>query len=826
MTSVDPRLLRTHTSWLRALALELAGEEHGAEDLLQDTWLAYLRHPDRPAPGSTRQWLGAVARNLARMRWRAAGRRAARERTRARPEGQAAPGEPAEREELRQLLWQAVMELEPVNREIIVLRFFDALPPREIGTRLGLGSQAVRSRLHRALASLRARLDGEYGTRSTWLAAVPPLLGQPLPELPLALGIAHTPLTLFMKTKLKLTVCILALAATASVAWWASPGETPPDVAGPPPTLGSPAQIQTPLERDRHPERVVLDGPAQHSTPADRIIVQGHVQDAFGQPVANVPVRFESRDLRGPGFVASEASPATQSDGAGTFVLTLPQAHGRVIAENEEWITLLDERIFGEDPGRDLRLIAAPRRSYSGIVVDDQGAPMHDVAVRAVMDASLLRGLRTGIPRSSTPSWESRTDRHGAFELRDVAWTTGTELAVRHGGYLPHREELPADSVHGLLLTLRRPDARIATLRGRVVDPAGEGIAEATLILGEQIVATDRAGQFVFRDGRTGDTILAAKRGFLPARHQLPVGEETTVPLVLVLDGAPLEISGTVVDADGNPIAGAEVWTRDGERLPRSSSHRMLEGLIGPPGNVMKSGLRQQTDGDGRFTLAGFTRRKYLLHALRPDTLEVVHLEGVEAGRDDVLFRFVGDSALRRVAGRVVTTAGAPVPGVRLYLGRTGEFGGRRFFVPLVVDTAVTDAEGTFVYESLCTDGTYLLPGGSAVSGAARLHLDQQVDLENIVIEVGVPRRFQVLLGQPEEADAIEVLDGDEQRLRLEILFELSSSTGPFADLAEGKSEVVTVDDRARWLVLRKNNREVRRVPIQLTSDEIQILRL
>src|SRR5688572_16135271 len=70
--------LLAHAAWLRRLALRLVRDAGVADDVLQDTWVAALRHPpDRTRP--PRQWLAAVARNVVRMRARGAARQGARD---------------------------------------------------------------------------------------------------------------------------------------------------------------------------------------------------------------------------------------------------------------------------------------------------------------------------------------------------------------------------------------------------------------------------------------------------------------------------------------------------------------------------------------------------------------------------------------------------------------------------------------------------------------------------------------------------------------------------------------------------------------------------
>jgi DNA-directed RNA polymerase specialized sigma24 family protein len=76
---VSPEELLTHAAWLRRLARALAGEGPGAEDAVQDTYLAALTTPparDRPL----RPWLATVVRNFLRRQHRTQSRRERRER--------------------------------------------------------------------------------------------------------------------------------------------------------------------------------------------------------------------------------------------------------------------------------------------------------------------------------------------------------------------------------------------------------------------------------------------------------------------------------------------------------------------------------------------------------------------------------------------------------------------------------------------------------------------------------------------------------------------------------------------------------------------------
>ena len=80
----EPDVLLEHRSFVCAIARALIGDEHGAQDVAQESLLAALRHP--PQGRNLRGWLGAVGRNLALKARRSRWRRRMREERAARPE--------------------------------------------------------------------------------------------------------------------------------------------------------------------------------------------------------------------------------------------------------------------------------------------------------------------------------------------------------------------------------------------------------------------------------------------------------------------------------------------------------------------------------------------------------------------------------------------------------------------------------------------------------------------------------------------------------------------------------------------------------------------
>src|SRR5262245_34678373 len=145
---IDPAELLVHGAWMRRLGVALAGAE--GEDLAQEAWLTALARPSGMVE-HPRAWLGTVLRNLARMQQRANARRRAREALVPRPGPEPSTDELVARAELEQLAVRLVLDLEPLYREALVLRYMRGLEPAEIARRAGVPASTVRNRIARGL---------------------------------------------------------------------------------------------------------------------------------------------------------------------------------------------------------------------------------------------------------------------------------------------------------------------------------------------------------------------------------------------------------------------------------------------------------------------------------------------------------------------------------------------------------------------------------------------------------------------------------------------------------------------------------------------------
>ncbi|MBL8898801.1 MAG: RNA polymerase sigma factor [Planctomycetes bacterium] len=211
--STELRLVE-HVEWLRRVARALVADAGAGDDAVQETCLAALQRPPRPGP-TVRAWLKRVLlRGLNRERV-VRSRRAKRERAAAHEEAVPSAHAIAERMDLESQIARAVAALPETQRVVLFMRFWEQAPPRVIARRLELPVETVRTRLKRALAALREKLERAHG--SEWRVALLPLAGATVEALTTPVGIAATSSLAFatgalaMKTKLAIGIVVIAL---------------------------------------------------------------------------------------------------------------------------------------------------------------------------------------------------------------------------------------------------------------------------------------------------------------------------------------------------------------------------------------------------------------------------------------------------------------------------------------------------------------------------------------------------------------------------------------------------------------------------------------
>lgn len=155
-------LLYRHAPSVHRFGLKMCRDAEDANDIVQETMLAAARGAaDFRGGSSLTTWLFAIARSFCIK----ARRRARAETTPLDDEGvmevasqASAPDEIASDREIGDALQEAIAALDPMYREVLVLRDVEGLTAPEVAEVLGIGNDAVKSRLHRARVAIRDRL--------------------------------------------------------------------------------------------------------------------------------------------------------------------------------------------------------------------------------------------------------------------------------------------------------------------------------------------------------------------------------------------------------------------------------------------------------------------------------------------------------------------------------------------------------------------------------------------------------------------------------------------------------------------------------------------
>jgi len=144
--------------WSEARAIARRHQGEGAEDLAQDLVVAALERGEGvETPGA---WLERVGRNATIDRWRVERRRRELAAEIETPAGVPDPESVLLGRERRGLVRRALSVLPRPQRRAAIARFHADLPFETVAERLGTEAVTARTRVHRALASLRARLGG------------------------------------------------------------------------------------------------------------------------------------------------------------------------------------------------------------------------------------------------------------------------------------------------------------------------------------------------------------------------------------------------------------------------------------------------------------------------------------------------------------------------------------------------------------------------------------------------------------------------------------------------------------------------------------------
>lgn len=871
IAALDPRLesLLEHVDWARKLAGRLVADAARADDVVQAALAAAVKSPPRD-DANLRGWLGQVVRNVARGTGRDESRRALRERAASRPEAQSATDELVARAETTRDLAEHVLALDPIYREVVLLRWYENLPPREIAKELGVPVATVNTRLARAHGELRTRLDRGYGDRATWCAAFAPFAVMPKPALPLGAVAA-------------LSLLVVAI-VVGGAAWIGGSGSRTPmqaDSSGhavrfgedgvarrverPNGTVGAPLETARADSAGRAPAAAVAASSTAASLPTLR--VEGRAVGFDGRGIAGLALRGRDAGLpriekgwlwvgdRGTTIAEHEpwewknvpealehtlrhygnppglrevllgidlgATTTTGADGAFAFDVPGRRAHLELLDEGRVLVAAGESAEIAGTV-----LLVAPAVRVSGTIVDKAGVPV--VGARLNMPGAHAAMSRLPLAfqiTSASAVGEIRSDDAGRFDLGSVATFPGARLTAAVETQYVADVELPSVDTRDLVLVATiRPVPAKPRVRGVVLDERGVGIAGAQVRIAGNAVNTDENGRFDLEEDsvRPDSELVAIKTGYAPGwvAGLAPrlLAERLVEDVEIRLAGPPRSITGRAVDADGEPLEGWRV----------SLAGAVVYPSMGIPVELAAAGRYgrdsgPRTDDDGRFEVDGLAPQRYRVRLIDTRTGLVFDSAEIEAGARDVEIRLPADAWRDEVRGRVVSTLGAPVANVRIaVLYPIVE--GHGFSESGHAQETSSDSDGEFELEDVPRRGLKVSVSGASVKGA-QIVVPDDADPRAVVLTVTIERSFRLETAPEERIEEFEVLDARGARLQMAAQT-TTSIRGDFrVELDAGRWPVCAVSEEGATLVLYRAGAEVRRVPITWTGERVQVLR-
>ncbi len=652
--------LLAHARWARSLARELVGDSHLADDLTQDALAAALVRPPEDATRA-QGWLARVLRNR-----QASNRRRADARDRAEPRAAKAEAQPStlelvEQAETQRRLVECVLALEEPYRRTVLLRWFGDLPPREIARTENVPLATVTSRLTRAHAKLRERLERDYGNEGrSWLRALAPLaLADLRPAVPLepaaeaaadvaadvAAGAAEGTGTGLSASAAAVAGAVLASSVAALALVWLAVR-----------VLSTPAAERgASLEANSGANRSIADRSSVRAV-ADAASASGSTRAELdaGEPAVSIAPPASSATVRGRAVFA---------DGR-------PAPGARIGTGPLEWFD------------------AQPKpAAFHEVFADAQG--------------------RFELPPSSS-RWRQLTATH-ADAAPSETLTLDSNSIDSHSlnRRSPGAAELDAREPGELVLTLRTG----GRLLGTVFAPDGRPAAEREV----RLMSDFGAGALSRTTASDGSFAFAA----------LPVGRWTLLSFPSDAELSELRLGEPGSISPFEHLAQRTLEVRDGETLhvelgraperpvvvegrvtARGAPQSALLQFVGPGERALELQRVARTDADGRYRVALAEPGAYLLKVTVFDAPGTHSVERVLEAPNAERWRHDIELPSGALRGRVLDARGEPVAGASVRLKR--ERGGMRSLLTSFSDARPTREDGSFAFERL-EDGAWSL---------------------------------------------------------------------------------------------------------------------
>jgi RNA polymerase sigma factor (sigma-70 family) len=576
------QLVRRHIGLVYSAALrQLGGDSGAAEDVSQLVFTDLARKAaELRRHGSLAGWLHTSTRFLAAKVRRSDERRLLRETTALAMNP--TDDDSAAWDEIRPVLDTALHELPDNDREAVLLRFFEKLSLGEVGSRLGVGEDAARKRVDRALDKLRGLLVARGVTSASAVviasllidrasAAMPAQLTGQVTVTALKAATAATTggaLAWFLGWPAKLALAVVIAMLLALVATHSNHSAAP--------TVSDNTDAVPSVARPLVPTDNIAGGPSQVAG------VEGSLQPRTDEAAGHLKLLL--RLVRAGGdqpIAAGEIEVERWNAGVGEFLDYQSDSNGycrifypisttelKITTEIEgtaatrlRWVLANGQFLPLEHT---LRLVAAV--PVGGKVVDSSGNGIAGASVTIMFSEDPKRSADTESNEIGTHT--TKTDPNGNWRIARLAsnlMQRRFSLSVGHPSY-PERTLFALDATAVEQLTNLSHQVVLdsgVNVRGVVVDASGEPVAGAKVYVGVpgftyRETTTSDLGDFVLTQCETGErpiTAIAEGLAGTTLRTDFALG----MPPVRLVLARGRTVRLQALDPTGGPATNAEI---------------------------------------------------------------------------------------------------------------------------------------------------------------------------------------------------------------------------------------------------------------------------
>lgn len=591
----DPISIETlleHGDFVRGLAKSLIFDENQVDDVVQQTWLAWMKNPPRQS-GATRGWLATVVRNLAYQRHRRESRREKREQAVAAHEAVPSTAEIVERESMRREIVEAALALDPELRDCIVLRYFENLPVADLAQRLQIPQRTAYTRLERGLDAMRHMLDARHcGNRRTWCLELIPLAVPSRAAAAVAAGgltgWITGGITMNLQTKAAMTAALLLAGGLSwTVLSEAKTERTTPEPIEPITSVVSSSKEVTPASESfpsPHKEEIgnTKESRTRHESPARSGVfaeIWGQVtEEETKKPIPNARVALL-------GMHTTKGTAGLPKPGIEGILNTWRPQETRADSEGKFSISGVEEGFyFLLGPQQSNRSLAVP----AVLIIGKGNRSFLNQQNRAEIPAmAAMIGLAPPKILELDSGERSQVD----FSLREAGLVEVRVLGLDGGGIEGAR-----------VIAFPFPEALMQIPR--------EAIAPMTQLLKPalQEATAGPGGVFTFQGLRGNATVLADANGFYMSQAAVFVNPREKIEIEIELEKAQgWEIRGKTIDETGKGVPGAilhllteqEVGASDGggSYLQQLEKLRFVSTISGTDGTFAFEGIAGTREG-------------------------------------------------------------------------------------------------------------------------------------------------------------------------------------------------------------------------------------